>query len=151
MERSRFHLSHRTCCVSLGDSCPPLLCSLRGPTGFNAGPFFLFSLYLLPVGSVLSKRGILFHNQLYVLLKQTDSFSVIDFKNWKDLCAFKSLNVFPHRTKLSWSPRSADQLLLRLPKTRLKLRGDRAFAVATPKLWNELPLHIRQASSPSIF
>jgi len=41
----------------------------------------------------------------------------------------------------------ADSLLLTVPKTRLKLRGDRAFAAAAPKLWNELPLNVRQASS----
>lgn len=49
------------------------------------------------------------------------------------------------------SLRSADQLLLRVPKTRRKLRGDRAFATAAPKLWNELPLHIRQSSSVATF
>ena len=47
--------------------------------------------------------------------------------------------------------RSADQLLLTVPYTRLKLRGDRAFAAAAPKLWNELPLNIRQASSFPVF
>uniref|UniRef100_A0A3B4AA36 folate gamma-glutamyl hydrolase n=1 Tax=Periophthalmus magnuspinnatus TaxID=409849 RepID=A0A3B4AA36_9GOBI len=38
--------------------------------------------------------------------------------------------------------RSADQLLLAVPKARLKTRGDRAFSVAAPKLWNSLPLSI---------
>ncbi|XP_042352033.1 uncharacterized protein LOC121950173, partial [Plectropomus leopardus] len=75
------------------------------------------------------------------------------------LFVFKSLNGLapPYLSELlhpytpSRSLRSADQLLLRVPKTRLKLRGDRAFSVAAPKLWNELPLHIRQASSLSDF
>uniref|UniRef100_A0A3P9D180 Uncharacterized protein n=1 Tax=Maylandia zebra TaxID=106582 RepID=A0A3P9D180_9CICH len=49
------------------------------------------------------------------------------------------------------SLRSADQLLLKIPRTGRKLRGDRAFAVAAPKLWNELPLEIRQATSLSVF
>nr|XP_061839065.1 uncharacterized protein LOC133621161 isoform X1 [Nerophis lumbriciformis]XP_061839075.1 uncharacterized protein LOC133621161 isoform X1 [Nerophis lumbriciformis] len=49
------------------------------------------------------------------------------------------------------SLRSADQLLLTVPDTRLKLRGDRAFAVAAPKLWNDLPLSVRQASSLPVF
>lgn len=49
------------------------------------------------------------------------------------------------------SLRSADQLLLSVPRTSRKLRGDRAFAVAAPKLWNELPFHIRQASSIPVF
>uniref|UniRef100_A0A3Q3C7D3 Reverse transcriptase domain-containing protein n=1 Tax=Haplochromis burtoni TaxID=8153 RepID=A0A3Q3C7D3_HAPBU len=51
----------------------------------------------------------------------------------------------------SRSLRSADQLLLSVPRTNRKLRGDRAFAVAAPKLWNELPLHVRQAPSLSVF
>ena len=49
------------------------------------------------------------------------------------------------------SLRSADQLLLKVPKTRLKHRGDRSFSAAAPKLWNELPLNIRQASSLPVF
>lgn len=41
--------------------------------------------------------------------------------------------------------RSANQLLLKVPKTRLKLRGDRTFSVVPPKLCklNKLLLHIR--------
>ena len=30
-------------------------------------------------------------------------------------------------------------------------RGDRAFAVAAPRLWNSLPLHIRAAQSLNVF
>ena len=45
----------------------------------------------------------------------------------------------------SRSVRSADRLLLVVPKTKRKLRGDRAFSVTAPKLWDELPLHTRQA------
>ena len=46
----------------------------------------------------------------------------------------------------SCSLRSADQLLLSVLKTKPKLRGGRAFAVAAPKMWNDLPLYIRQAT-----
>ena len=49
------------------------------------------------------------------------------------------------------SLRSAGQMLLVVPKSNLVNRGDRAFSVAAPKLWNELPLHIKQATSLSIF
>ena len=52
----------------------------------------------------------------------------------------------PHSTTRSL--RSQDQLLLAVPRTRLKTRGDRAFSVAAPKLWNTLPPHIK--SSPTI-
>ncbi|XP_037548511.1 uncharacterized protein LOC119425058 [Nematolebias whitei] len=51
----------------------------------------------------------------------------------------------------SRSLRSADQLLLVVPRSNRRLRGDRAFSVAAPKLWNELPLHVRQAGSLPVF
>lgn len=49
------------------------------------------------------------------------------------------------------SLRSADQSLLVIPKSRLKQRGDRAFAVVAPKLWNELPPHVRLAPTLPVF
>ncbi len=49
------------------------------------------------------------------------------------------------------SLRSSNQDLLSTPKSRLKCRGDRAFSIAAPGLWNALPLSIRQASSVNIF
>ena len=36
--------------------------------------------------------------------------------------------------------RSTDNKLLRVPKTRLKTYGDRAFYALAPKLWNLLPV-----------
>ncbi len=47
----------------------------------------------------------------------------------------------------SRSLRSSDQKLLIVPRSRLILWGDRAFAVSAPRLWNSLPLHIRTAST----
>ncbi|XP_051990889.1 CTD small phosphatase-like protein [Xyrauchen texanus] len=57
--------------------------------------------------------------------------------------AFSQNTITPesvlHTEELSsWSD---DQLLLTVPKTKRKLRGDRAFAVSAPRLWNDLPLH----------
>lgn len=49
------------------------------------------------------------------------------------------------------SLRSIDQLLLGVQKSRLKHRGDRAFAVVAPKLWNSLPLHVRLAPILPVF
>uniref|UniRef100_A0A8C6UH90 Reverse transcriptase domain-containing protein n=1 Tax=Neogobius melanostomus TaxID=47308 RepID=A0A8C6UH90_9GOBI len=43
--------------------------------------------------------------------------------------------------------RSADQLLLEVPRSKRVTKGDRAFSVAAPKLWNDLPLHIRAAQT----
>ncbi len=43
--------------------------------------------------------------------------------------------------------RSSNTLLLSVPKTRLKLKGDQAFSVAAPQLWNNL----RSATSLQVF
>lgn len=47
--------------------------------------------------------------------------------------------------------RSADQMVLDVPRSLFKARGDRAFAVAAPTLWNALPFSVRSATSLSIF
>jgi hypothetical protein len=41
--------------------------------------------------------------------------------------------------------RSAAQSLLKVPKSRTTTYGTRSFRVSAPKLWNELPDHIKQA------
>jgi hypothetical protein len=46
---------------------------------------------------------------------------------------------------------SCDPLLLDIPKARLKTFGDRAFAIAAPRLWNTLPLVIRKSTSTAVF
>ena len=38
-----------------------------------------------------------------------------------------------------------------VPKSRLKTHGDRAFSVAAPKLWNELPLDLRSLVTINLF
>ena len=67
------------------------------------------------------------------------------------LLVYKALNgmaplyiteLLSYRT-CSCTLRSTDQKLLAVPKSRLKTYGDRAFSVAAPKLWNELPLDLR--------
>ena len=40
---------------------------------------------------------------------------------------------------------------LAVPKSRLKTYGDRAFSVAAPKLWNELPLDLRSLDTINLF
>ncbi len=47
--------------------------------------------------------------------------------------------------------RSSNQVLLDVPRARLKNNGDRAFSVVAPNLWNSLPVHIRTAQSVGIF
>ena len=47
--------------------------------------------------------------------------------------------------------RSKSEYKLVIPKTRLKSYGDRAFSVAAPTLWNELPLTIRRVQTIDAF
>lgn len=49
--------------------------------------------------------------------------------------------------RITRSLRSQSQKLLVVSRSKLKSRGDRAFAVAAPKLWNSLPLYIRDVST----
>lgn len=47
--------------------------------------------------------------------------------------------------------RSGNKSLLRIPRTRLEKRGNRAFEVVGPTLWNNLPIHLKMASTLSEF
>ncbi len=47
--------------------------------------------------------------------------------------------------------RSSETGLLTVPLTRLRSMGDRAFSSLAPKLWNSLPIEIRQAKTISTF
>lgn len=68
------------------------------------------------------------------------------------LLVFKSLNnLAPTRisdllTQYIPSPsfRSSNQSLLVVPRSTQKTYGDRAFAMAGPRLWNALPICMRQ-------
>lgn len=43
------------------------------------------------------------------------------------------------------SLRSSSQKSLNVPRAKLKTRGDWVFAIAAPRLWNSLPVHVRLA------
>ena len=48
--------------------------------------------------------------------------------------------------------RSSSQNFLAVPFSKMKISyGDRAFSVGTPKLWNNLPLQLRNSGSFNIF
>jgi len=51
----------------------------------------------------------------------------------------QSVSALPDRHTIL---RSATKSDLQVPRTRLKF-GERAFSVAAPKAWNDLPLHLR--------
>ena len=51
----------------------------------------------------------------------------------------------------SRSLRSSCKEYLVVPRSRLKTCGDRAFSIAGPKLWNDLPLEIRKCASVATF
>jgi len=42
-------------------------------------------------------------------------------------------------------------MVLEVPRSKRRSRGDRAFSVAAPTLWNSLPVAVRTAGSLSIF
>ena len=47
--------------------------------------------------------------------------------------------------------RSSNQMLLEVPRTKLKSCGDRAFSVAAPIAWNKLPVGIRSIENLEAF
>jgi hypothetical protein len=75
------------------------------------------------------------------------------------LLTFKALNnlapdylsemvcIQQHQRKL----RSNNERLLQIPRTRTVTYGDRAFSFAAPKLWNDLPTHLRSIDSIDVF
>ncbi len=76
------------------------------------------------------------------------------------MCVYKALhNQAPEYIKDMLTPyqsqrhlRSSQNMLLPVPRSRLRRSGDRAFSVAAPALWNVLPLiSIKVSSSMDIF
>ena len=61
------------------------------------------------------------------------------------------INSLLKNYKPSRNLRSVDQGLLTVPSSNQRTYGDRAFSVAAPKLWNALPLDIRNSGSITFF
>jgi len=59
----------------------------------------------------------------------------------------QSVSALPDRHTVL---RSATKSDLQVPRTRLKF-GERAFSVAAPKAWNDLPLHLRAITNTDTF
>ena len=47
--------------------------------------------------------------------------------------------------------RSSSPKLLAVPFSKTKSYGDSAFSICAPKLWNDLPLHLRNCASFNVF
>ncbi len=93
----------------------------------------LSSLHWLPVKSQIDFKILLFvYKDLHVLAPQYISDLLVPYNASRPLC-------------------SSSQLLLSVPRSRYKTKGDRAFSVAAPRLWNSLPLYIRSVPSISTF
>ena len=108
--------------------------------------------------------------RIVTLTRKYDSITPIMFKlHWLPvhsriifkllLLVYKALNgkapsyissLLSHR-KCSRSLRSSGQELLTVPLAKLKTYGDRAFSIAAPRQWNNLPLSIRKSPSIAIF
>lgn len=56
-----------------------------------------------------------------------------------------------HLYVLPRSLRSADQMLCSFQRRNVNSEVTGVFAVAAPKLWNDFPLHVRQAPSLTVF
>ena len=76
----------------------------------------------------------------------------IDFKIL--LLDFKVLNglaeLLYHQTTVR-APRSTNQSLFDVRRARLKNKGDRAFAVAAPNLWNSVLIYFKTAKTLETF
>ena len=72
------------------------------------------------------------------------------YKSLNGLCPQYLRNLLEHR-KSARSLRSNFQDLLIQPTCKTKTYGDRAFSVCGPKIWNTVPLEIRQSSTVVLF
>jgi len=81
----------------------------------------------------------------------TFKLSVLAFKCINGLAPpYLANHIHPAASDYTSRLRSAQSLTLAVPKTKSRM-GDRAFAVACPKAWNNLPLSVRSAPSLNTF
>ena len=116
------------------NTCARLIC---GCSKFSRITPLLRDLHWLPVRQRISFKILLIVYK--ALLGQTPTYI-------KELLNLKC-NKHTHNLRSS-----LDTLLLQIPSYKTKVTlGDRAFACAAPKLWNNLPLEIRKSSSLNVF
>ena len=116
------------------NTCARLIC---GCSKFSRITPLLRDLHWLPVRQRISFKILLIVYK--ALLGQTPTYI-------SELLKFKP-NKHTHNLRSS-----LDTLLLQIPSYKTKTTlGDRAFACAAPKLWNNLPLEIRKSPSLNVF
>lgn len=94
--------------------------------------------HIPPVLASLHWLPVIFRIQFKILL--------LDFKSLQGKTPDYSTELL-HQHAPVRALRSTSQLLLDVPTSRLKTRGDRAFSVAALILWKALPFHIRAAQT----
>lgn len=96
LDWSRCYLESRSMCISIaGFESVAALVSYGVPQGSVLGPL-LFSLHLLPLGSILKKHVLSFHlyaddSQIYLPLKKKDGSSLTPLVSWMAL-SFQNFN-----------------------------------------------------------
>ena len=75
---------------------------------------------------------------------------LITYKALHGLAPLYITDLLPPKPNVR-SLRSSDKGLLVVPATNLRTKGDRAFAVVAPTLWNALPLALKNSVSVDSF
>jgi exonuclease III len=77
--------------------------------------------------------------------------ALLVFKALKDMAPTYIRELLELKPLSRYALRSDTQNLLKVPRTKCKTFGDRAFAVAGPRVWNQLPLDIRTSATVDTF
>ena len=92
----------------------------------------------------------MFVRRLYSESKSMFNLLLLTYKSLNGLAPMYTNELLHHYTPCR-SLRSSDSNFLAIPKTSTITYGDKSFAAVAPKLWNQLPLAIRQSDSVDSF
>ena len=123
-----------------------LFCSVyRNIKSSSYSPFktVLFVLLSATLNSIVPRHYFLELHWLPVEQRITFKILLFVFKSLNGLAPFYLSDLISTYVP-SRSLRSASLSLLHVPRSNQKTYGDRAFAVAAPRLWNALPIQMRQ-------
>ena len=90
-----------------------------------------------------SKSKIWLHKAFKILL--------LTYKALNNMAPSYITSMFTLQAQERYSLRSNTSLQLKIPRTKYKTCGDRAFPVAAATLWNRLPYNIRDSQSIDTF